>query len=302
MWAIATLLLHPAAWSQPLDWFGAALLRVARPAWPGQVLFAGEFMPAAAVPWNYLPVWIWQTTPLLWQVSAVLGVIFLGVNVRQLTDQQRAAVVMVVLPLLLLPGWAIAHQTPLYHGWRQFFVLVPGLAVLAATGLIWSYQQLMGQWQRFVALSAVTVAMSAIAVTMITLHPHQYVYFNRISGGLPAAEGLYETDYWGVSLREAIAWVNANAEPGATLALGGPHYIAQMFARPDLTLLDLKTDLDYGNRGVPPNYYIAMPYLKLPQIFPRCPQRFWTALSDTHVPLDHFLDEEMFVFSVSDTV
>ncbi|WP_272116694.1 hypothetical protein [Spirulina major] len=283
MWAIATLLLHPASWSDPLPWLGSALLRVARPAWPGQVLFAGEFMPAAAVPWNYLPVWIWQTTPLLWQVSAGLGVIFLGVNFRRLTDRQRAAAVMVVLPLILVPAWAIAHQTPLYHGWRQFFFLVPGLAVLAATGLIWSYQQLVGQWQRFVALSAVTVAMSAIAVTMLTLHPHQYVYFNRISGGLPAAHGFYETDYWGVSLREAIAWVNAHAAPGATLALGGPDYIAQMFARPDLTLLDLKTDLDYGNRGVPPNYYIAMPYLKLPQIFPRCPVVY--AVERDRVPL-----------------
>ncbi len=173
--------------------------------------------------------------------------------------------------MIVLPGLAIAHGSPIYNGLRQFLFILPGVGAIAAAGLIWSYQQLVGRVQRFFALTGMTVAMSAIAVTMITLHPHQYVYFNWISGGLPAAYGRYDTDYWGLSLREAIEWVNDQAPQGATVAVGGPQYIAQMFTSPDLTLLDLETDLDYGAKGSPPDYYVAMPYIELPLLFPQCP-------------------------------
>ena len=39
------------------------------------------------------------------------------------------------------------------------------------------------------------------------LHPYEYAYFNRSFGGLPAAEGRYETDYWGASYKEGFEWL-----------------------------------------------------------------------------------------------
>jgi hypothetical protein len=40
---------------------------------------------------------------------------------------------------------------------------------------------------------------------MHELHPNEYVYFNRIAGGLPGASGRYDTDYYGNSYKEAFA-------------------------------------------------------------------------------------------------
>ncbi|TVQ53784.1 MAG: hypothetical protein EA366_12515, partial [Spirulina sp. DLM2.Bin59] len=270
-WGITTTLLHPAAWSNPLGWFWATLAYLSQTTWPGVVLFAGQILPADQVPRSYLPVWLWQTTPLLWQVGLGLGLLFIGINFRRFTPLQRGATVLVLLQIILLPGLAIAQGAPIYNGLRQFLFILPGVGAIAAAGLIWSYQQLVRGVQRFFALTGMTVAMSAIAVTMITLHPHQYVYFNWISGGLPAAYGRYDTDYWGLSLREAIEWVNDQASPGSTVAVGGPLYIAQMFTSPELTLLDIEADLDYGAKGSPPDYYVAMPYIELPFLFPQCP-------------------------------
>jgi len=270
-WAVTTTVLHPAAWGNPLGWFLDTLAYLSQHTWPGVVVFAGETLPATEIPRAYLPVWLWQTTPLLWQVGLGLGLLFMGINFRRFTPLQRGATVLLLLQMIVLPGLAIAHGSPIYNGLRQFLFILPGVGAIAAAGLIWSYQQLVGRVQRFFALTGMTVAMSAIAVTMITLHPHQYVYFNWISGGLPAAYGRYDTDYWGLSLREAIEWVNDQAPQGATVAVGGPQYIAQMFTSPDLTLLDLETDLDYGAKGSPPDYYVAMPYIELPLLFPQCP-------------------------------
>ncbi len=41
------------------------------------------------------------------------------------------------------------------------------------------------------------------AAAVIRYHPHQYVYFNRFIGGLAGADGLYSTDYYAGSYKDA---------------------------------------------------------------------------------------------------
>jgi hypothetical protein len=45
------------------------------------------------------------------------------------------------------------------------------------------------------------------------LHPYEYVYFNRLEGGLPGASSRFETDYWGASYHEGLEWVVQNVQP-----------------------------------------------------------------------------------------
>jgi hypothetical protein len=44
--------------------------------------------------------------------------------------------------------------------------------------------------------------LAAVVVEMVQLHPYQYVYFNRMSGGLKAAATQYETEYYAHSFKE----------------------------------------------------------------------------------------------------
>jgi len=53
------------------------------------------------------------------------------------------------------------------------------------------------------------------AADMIKLHPYEYVFFNRSSGGLVAASGRYETEYWGSAYKEADDWLIGHYEPEA---------------------------------------------------------------------------------------
>ena len=46
---------------------------------------------------------------------------------------------------------------------------------------------------------------------MAQLHPHQYIFFNRLFGkGIAQAAQNFETDYWGNSYKEGVEWITQN--------------------------------------------------------------------------------------------
>ena len=63
----------------------------------------------------------------------------------------------------------------------------------------------------------IAVGLMTTIADMIALHPYESVYFNRlIAGGLRAAAGSYETDYWGNSYREGVEWLVTHYGPSAS--------------------------------------------------------------------------------------
>ncbi|NEO27581.1 MAG: hypothetical protein F6K03_11980, partial [Kamptonema sp. SIO4C4] len=211
--------------------------------------------------------WLFLTLPSLWQVAFVLGLIFLFANYPIFSDRQR---IYTLLLLLQIGGFLIIGMfgnLPLYNGMRQFMVMLPAIAAIVAVALIWGYQKLYSNFWRFSSITLFVLLLTPIFLDMVTLHPYQSVYFNRLSGGLPNAYEQYDTDYEGVSLQAGIEWLNEHSAKNATLALGGPQYIAEILLRSDLTLLDLET-LEETQQ---PDYYLAMPYLNLQQLYPNCP-------------------------------
>lgn len=269
-WVLMTIAVYPAAWPDPLGWFWQAHPHLLHPPWDSPVLFQGDYWQAAELPWSYFLRWVSLTVPTPWLLSAGVGLALLALNYRNLTPTQRAGAVLVLGQALGLPLVAILTGAPVYGGMRQFLFVLPAIAAIAAWGLLWSYQQLIGRWRRFIALTLLVIALSPIVVDMITLHPYQSVYFNRLSGGLQDAYGQYDIDYWGLSLREAVTWLNGVANAQARIAMGGPQYIGELFVRPDLTVVNLDEDLDYGAIAQP-DYYISMVYLELPTLFAHCP-------------------------------
>ncbi|HMF27144.1 MAG TPA: hypothetical protein VKE42_00140, partial [Candidatus Cybelea sp.] len=51
---------------------------------------------------------------------------------------------------------------------------------------------------------------------MYSLHPYEYIYFNRASGGLARQAKRFDTDYWGATYREGLDWVVRNVDPGGS--------------------------------------------------------------------------------------
>ncbi len=220
-----TYLLWPYLWGNPVGNFLEVIRLMSDFPWAGHVLFNGEVIRATRLPADYLPhlLSIQFTLPTLFLLA--LG-IFAVVKKRVVPALGVTAVIWLVLPLL----YVIIERPTLYHNFRQFLFITPGIFLLAAYGFHW----LRGRTSRplFVLLSILTLMPSLVA--LVELHPYEYVYYNEIVGGVQGANGKYEMEYWGTSLTHAMQQLNEIAAHGSVIGSWGNQAIPRRVARPDL--------------------------------------------------------------------
>lgn len=117
------------------------------------------------------------------------------------------------LPVTLAAAFPLAYTLlaapPLYNGIRHFTFLLPPLAVIAAAGLVVTAARA-SRWPRARLAAIAGCGLLAVThlVTLVRLHPYEYVAYNGFTGGLRGTEGRWEQDYWGDALREAAGLLN----------------------------------------------------------------------------------------------
>lgn len=178
--------------------------------WDGPVLFSGAFIRSTALPWNYLPKWILITLP-EWTILLILCGILLGLGwlftgkVRSIRRFGQWTVI--GLSAFFPIAYVVATGPTLYDGMRHFLFVLPPLILIATGAVDYAGRLLQGvsiQWL-FRVPALVTIACCLIVLHQYArLYPYMYVYFNGWVGGLSGAYNNYETDYWGLSYREAI--------------------------------------------------------------------------------------------------
>src|SRR3990172_4698710 len=232
-WFLTVFALHPASWSNPFRWLYDAFLYLSSyEYWDGLNLFKGYLLYGQDVPWYYLPVWIGITTPVLILALFVVGAFLLLFRYFRLTAEQQACAWLVLLQMGFLPGVAVLRNSVIYNGLRQFLFILPGIAVLATVAIIWLLERIRRERFRWLALAILGFLALPTVVDMVVLHPYEHVYFNRAFGGLKGAYGRFDTDYWGLSMREGMEWINTNAEPGSTVVISRHYVSSEPFADP----------------------------------------------------------------------
>lgn len=185
----------------------------------------------------YAVQWILYTTPLVILFLAFLGIVV--ILSRRFKEKDRVSLLFLlwfIVPIARVtwPG------TNIYGGVRQIMEFVPAMAIIAGVG-----GTFLRNWMISKHISAVFASVllliffTPITWRLIQIHPNENVYFNPLIGGLAGAK---ERNFpgWGVSFgapyREAIAWINRNAEPGAKLTLGYEilSNIPGIWIRPDI--------------------------------------------------------------------
>src|SRR3990172_2291667 len=232
-WFLTVFALHPASWSNPFRWLYDGFLYLSSyEYWDGLNLFKGYLLYGQDVPWYYLPVWIGITTPVLILALFVVGAFLLLFRYFRLTAEQQACAWLVLLQMGFLPGVAVLRNSTIYDGLRQFLFILPGIAVLATVAIIWLLERIRRERFRWLALAILGLLALPTVVDMVVLHPYEYVYFNRAVGGLNDAHERYETDYYGLSMREGMEWINTNPEPGSTVVISRHYVSSEPFADP----------------------------------------------------------------------
>lgn len=196
----------PWAQSRPLTGPFEAFQVMSSFTWRGTVLFAGSEVHSTEIPPSYVSHWLAITLPEIVLVGLALS-LWAGLGEGK---RYRFVLFAAVFPIIY-----IAIQRPiLYDGMRHVLFLVPLFCALAARAFERLYEQVHRRRPRAAraGLAIVAVYLAYHVSLMVRLHPHQYVYFNALVGGLPGAYGRYETDYWGNSYREAVGRLVAHIE------------------------------------------------------------------------------------------
>jgi hypothetical protein len=140
---------------------------------------------------------------------------------------QQAELLMLTLAWFGLPLLTFVLLRPtLYDNFRQtFFIMSP---VFFTAGL--AFDQV-----RRPIYQAALIALVALPglISLVRLHPYEYVYYNQFMGGVDAAVDRFELEYWATSYREAAQEANRIAPPNANVWVDGPAHVFNRFARPD---------------------------------------------------------------------
>lgn len=188
--------------------------------WPGKMRFDGEIVSFRHLPLHYLPKWFLVTLPELYALALLCGALVLWYRwfAKQKPDSARTAALVLLALTVLVPylGVVIARPT-LYDGHRHFLFVIPSMAALAGLAFDYFISCMRAPVALRATLGALALGLAGVTLyDMVTLHPYEYVYFNRASGGLAKQATRFEADYWGASYREGLQWVFKNYDPGGT--------------------------------------------------------------------------------------
>ncbi len=174
-----------------------------------RTIVAGEVYRMADVPWWYVPFYLLVKLPVVLFVGALcaLGVLIRSIGSDRIGRLPRKQIeVAAVAFVVMFPVFCEASlQGPAFTGMRHFMFVVPPLAVLAGVGFDAMLRALSPRrWLTASAACALSVALVWNAVTLVRLHPYEYLFYNALVGGLDGAARRYEMDYWVNMMPDAV--------------------------------------------------------------------------------------------------
>ncbi len=202
---VVALLFWPYALQSPLKNPLIALSKFSELEVKIRVLFEGDNVMSDKTPWYYPVKWIVNTIPLTALVGFAGSFVFLP---KLLKKYNPLWVFMVLFTAVFPVAYIIYKDSVIHDGWRHLTFVYPPLVVAAA--LFWN--ELADMFSGKKALQYATFGVMGLglldsAAFIASNAKYPYVYFNPIPGGIKGAYGQYETDYWGVSVRQGIEWM-----------------------------------------------------------------------------------------------
>ena len=170
-----------------------------------RVLFAGESIMTDSEPWYYIPMWMYRTIPLFVTVGFFGSFLF----IKKYTSHHKSLFISLLYFAALFPLAFIAAKESLLHdAWRHLIFVYPPMVVAAA--LFWINLDKLAngkQYLQYGLYGILGLLMLEPAYYIARNSAFPYTYFQPLVGGISDNYGHYETDYWGVSVKQAVQWL-----------------------------------------------------------------------------------------------
>ena len=226
---------------------------------PWREVFEGRLIAVPDMPATYLPVQLGIQLPEILIVLAIAGVALSIWRTWKISApaSQRAVFILLVASLVFPVVLAMVTRPAMYNGARHFVFLLPSMAVLGGIAGAWLFEQAarFGRPAFYGAAAVTAIAVISPIIAMARLHPYEYTHFNRIEGGVRAAQNRYMLDYWGLSFKQAAQQLRAKlvqrleVPPHGRkwkIAVCGPHPPAAVELGPEFELTWDSTGADFA--------------------------------------------------------
>lgn len=183
-------------------------------------LFRGKFIFSSMMPREYLPVLLLVTLPEFYFAGLAA---FMARGARRIFRRSRddlsvdrlAKLGFFAIVAIFPIAAAVVLRPTVYDSTRLFLFVMPPLAVAASIGLNWFFALRMPVMVKSLIALLLAVDAGLVVADMFALHPYQYAYFNRVSGGVRRAYGRFDIEFWGTSYKEGVEWLERNYKPNA---------------------------------------------------------------------------------------
>ena len=185
----------------------------------------------------------WQVNALLQAVTTMpeIMLFFLGIGlviIAGLVFRENKVFWHLILVWLIFPILRVSIPSAVnVDGIRHFLEFVPAAALIAGFGMEKSINWVTGKkW--LPKWSARLIALSLILVNLLQIYflffPYLHLYYNQFTGGLYGARegflGKEASDYWAVSYRPGMEWLNDNAPLNSKLVVPVAGWVANIEA------------------------------------------------------------------------
>lgn len=208
-----SILFWPALWTDPIHGFVEAFRMMSQFPHETSMLYLEQHISSLFVPWHYGIVWLAITTPILYLAGFVLGLIILIRRLKGLIQipalVERRDELLVLLAFAGPLATVIIFKSVIYDGWRQLFFIYPAFILVMLKGMqvvwMWLKQKFSHRLAFASAVIGLAVGILPVMGWMVTNHPYQNVYFNRLAGQeMTTVQQRFMLDYWGLAYREGI--------------------------------------------------------------------------------------------------
>ncbi len=210
------IIFWPLLWSYPLNNFIDAFKYFSSFPLHPEMLFNGKYIQAHFLPYHYIFIWIFITTPILYSMLFILGYVqtfkrfFLRfINIKENktyedfwrnSNEKKDLFIFFILTAVL--SYLITFQVPLYNGWRHIYFLNVFIIYLSVIGFYRVGIYLKRKFKKNFHYHLSILFIITIIFQMIVYHPFQNIYFNNYFNNI--SHNSFEIDYYGLSGKKSL--------------------------------------------------------------------------------------------------
>ena len=222
------LIFWPFLWESPITNLLYTIKSFANYNMSFEILYLGEYYNIKNLPWHYIPVWIFATTPIIFLIFFFIGftstAILLSQNFLNLTKKNKLLKNLnqkkdfFIFFFFLIPIFLVIFlNSTLYTGWRHLYFIFPSLTYFIAIGIRFVYTKKNFKPYLKSISAVILLSLTVNTYNIIKLHPYPNIYFNFLFE--KKANELFEIDYWGLGNVEALNFINNNRDIGEKVDL-----------------------------------------------------------------------------------